>query len=107
MKGKKRINFYPLFAQFLLDEGKEIGTGEKAVFCLILDHLSAFGTVTMKQIVTANNGNKNTTYTNLQRLLTKGFIKTERSSQFYSPSFIELTEKGNLFASRLRKALNS
>ncbi len=107
MKSRKEFRFYPLFAQFLRDEAIELKTGEKALFCLILDHLSLFGTVSMFDIVKANNGNKNTTYSNLKSLRRKGFIKTERSSQFYSPSFIELTEKGSLFASRLRKALNS
>jgi len=107
MKKKVKGLLFPIFIQFMQDESLELTMGEKAVFCLILDCLRLFDSVSMYDIVKRNGGLKTTTYSNLRNLKKKGFIKTERSSQFYSPSFIELTEKGNLFASRLRKALNS
>jgi len=105
---KKPVNTFLIgfkaISNFLAD--KSLLWGEKAVMMLIIALLEEKEIISQKEVIQANRSPSPTTYKNIQQLRAKGYIQTNRANQYYSLSFIELTEKGRITASRLRRQLN-
>ncbi len=100
----ERELFLILFNSFHL--GKTgIGTGEKLVFSLVVALMGESGTVTQFDIINANKANKKTTYTIIARLIKGGYLSASRSPQYFSKSYLSLTEKGLLLKAHIRKTL--
>lgn len=91
---------------FFSGEKNELTIGQKIVLISILSLFEVKDLITKQDVIKANKAKQNTVYSNIRGLENKGFIKSTRSNQFYSLSYITLTEKGNLFASRLRRILS-
>lgn len=106
MKANKPKIFFNGLQWFFSGEKNGLTLGQKIVLISILSLFEAKDIITKKDIIKANKANIHTTYSNIRALEAKGFIKSTRSNQFYSLSYISLTEKGNLFASRLRRILS-
>lgn len=84
---------------------KEISLGEKIALISVIAVFDTKEVVTKQDIIRVNKAKADTIYANLRNLEKKGYIQSTRSNQFYSLSYITLTDKGNLFASRLRRIL--
>jgi DNA-binding MarR family transcriptional regulator len=88
-------------------EDKTQSMGEKAVMLLILACFEQKDIISQRDVVELNSSNNKTTYGNLKRLKEKGYITTTKQKKYFGLTFIELTEKGRLTASQLRRQLNS
>lgn len=87
---------------FLSECNKELTMGEKFVLIVVTRLCDQNHVVSKLEVCDANSIKKNTTYSLLRALETKGFLKSVRANQFYSKSFVSLSDKGLLFASRLK-----
>ena len=81
---------------------RDLRIGEKLVLINILALLEQIDIISKADIVKASDAKNTTTYANIRSL---GYIQSIRGNQFYSLSYVSLTDKGNLFASRLRRIL--
>ncbi len=79
--------------------------GERAVFGLILAYLEAGDSVTQYDIIKANGAKEVTTYAIIKRLILKGYLSASRSNQYFSRSYLSLTEKGLLLKAHIKKTL--
>tara|TARA_R110000772_G_scaffold46279_1_gene105683 strand:+ start:476 stop:799 length:324 start_codon:yes stop_codon:yes gene_type:complete len=84
---------------------RDLRIGEKLVLINILALLEQIDIISKADIVKASDAKNTTTYANIRSLENKGYIQSIRGNQFYSLSYVSLTDKGNLFASRLRRIL--
>lgn len=89
--------------RFFLSKGnQELTMGEKFVLVIVTRLLEELQVVSKLEVCEANGIKKNTTYCLLNSLEKKGILKSVRSNQFYSKSFVSLSDKRVLFVSRLK-----
>jgi DNA-binding MarR family transcriptional regulator len=88
---------------FLTEGNEELTPGEKFVLILTSRLLEQFQVVSKQEVCENNQAKPATTYGFLKSLEHKGFIRSTRSNQYYSKSYLSLTEKGLLFKSKLAK----
>ena len=81
--------------------------GNIIVFLLILALLENNKELSKYEVIRANKSPDGTTRTNIQQLERLGLITSKRSNQYFSRSYISLTEKGLLLKYKLRKVLLS
>jgi DNA-binding transcriptional regulator PaaX len=82
--------------------------GEYVVFSLICGLIRANnGIVSQYEVCEANKGTiKETTYNIIHRLTKKGYLSKHRpSNQYYSRSYLSLTDKGLLLQAKILDAL--
>jgi DNA-binding MarR family transcriptional regulator len=87
---------------------EDLTMGEKMVFLLIMALFEVKDQVTMFDVKEANKGiEKRTTAQLIRNLCSKGYLTRSRSNQFFSRSFLTVTDKGLLLARSFRVALAS
>ncbi|AMQ55615.1 hypothetical protein [Algoriphagus sanaruensis] len=91
---------------FLTEGNEELTPGEKFVLILTSRLLEQQQVISKQEVCDNNQAREATTYGFLKSLENKGFISSNRSNQYYSKSFVSLTEKGLLFKSRLSKYIS-
>jgi DNA-binding MarR family transcriptional regulator len=79
--------------------------GEKAVFLLIVTLLEENSSLTQYDVIKLNNAPEKTTYNIISKLIKKGYLSSTRSNQYFSRSYLSLTEKGLLLKAHIRKVL--
>ncbi|GAB2479021.1 hypothetical protein [Algoriphagus taiwanensis] len=92
---------------FLTEGNEELTPGEKFVLILTSRLLEQHQVVSKQEICDKNQAKKATTYGFLKSLENKGYISSDRSNQYYSRSFVSLTERGLFFKVRMLKFINS
>ncbi|MCS5488913.1 hypothetical protein [Algoriphagus limi] len=93
---------------FLTEGNDELTPGEKFVFILTIRLIDQQHIVTKQEICKSNQAKPATTYAFLRSLEHKGYLKSNRSKQYFSRAFISITQKGLLFKSRMKRyILNS
>lgn len=107
MKTLKINQFKAGLEHFLSLEERNLRIGEKMALIAIIALFETQDTATKKEIIGITKAKAITTYKNIKLLEDKGYVESARSNQFYSRSFLTLTDKGNYFASRLRRILNT
>ncbi len=104
MKIKDSDLFLLVYNSYLI--GKiGLTVGEKIVFLLVVALMGESETVTRFDVLRTNKGNKNTTASNLRSLILKGYLSASRSNQYFSRSYLSLTEKGLLLKAHIKKTL--
>jgi DNA-binding MarR family transcriptional regulator len=87
---------------------EDLTMGEKMVFLLIMALFEEKDQVTMYDVKQANKGIENpTTGLLIRNLCSKGFLTRSRSNQFFSRTYLTVTDKGLLLARSFRMALAS
>ena len=87
---------------------EELTMGEKMVFLLVMALFEEKDQVTMYDVKQANKGiEKPTTGLLIRNLCSKGYLARNRSNQFFSKTYLSVTEKGLLLARSFRSALAS
>jgi hypothetical protein len=105
MKRKEFRHSYKTFKAFFNKDIIDTPLGAKVVFSLVLGLFEDKAILTKDDVCKANSAKRATTYAYLRILEDAGFLTSERTNEYYSKSYIQLTEKGNLTASRLRRIL--
>jgi DNA-binding MarR family transcriptional regulator len=102
------LNAYKGAKAMLTVKPEEMTMGEKMAFLLILALFEAKDQVTIFDVKKANEGVKENTTTALVYSLTKkGYLSTTRSNQYFSRTYLTVTDKGLLLARSFRMALAS
>ena len=87
---------------------EDLKLSEKMVFLLILALFQKQDQVTIYDIKKANLGiNERTTDRLIRQLINKGYLTKQRSNQYFSRTYLTVTDKGLLLARSFRMALAS
>lgn len=105
MRRKAFKHTYKTFKAFFDKSVIDCPLGAKIVFSLILGLFEDNEVLTKNDVCKANNQKIGTTYAYIKMLEDLGFITSQRTNEYYAKSYIELTDKGKLTASRLRRVL--
>ncbi|AMQ57089.1 hypothetical protein AO498_11630 [Algoriphagus sanaruensis] len=92
---------------FLTEGNEELSPGEKFVLILTARLLDEHQVISKQEICEVNQAKPATTYGFLKSLENKGYIRSNRSNQYYSRSFITFTDKGLNFKVRLIRFIKS
>ena len=87
---------------FVSEYNKELSMGEKIVLITIIRIAHEINIVTKNDICIENKIRHSTTYSIIKSLEKKGYIISLRGKQFYSKSYVSLTNKGLLFSHHIR-----
>jgi DNA-binding MarR family transcriptional regulator len=102
------LNAYKGAKAMLSVRPEELTMGEKMAFLLVMALFEVNNQVTMYDVKKANNGVKeNTTNSLIISLVNKGYLTKQRSNQFFSKSYLTVTDKGLLLARSFRSCFAS
>lgn len=87
---------------FVSEYNNELSMGEKIVLITIIRIAEEINIVTKNEICKENNISHSTTYSIIKSLEKKGYIISLRGKQFYSKSYVSLTNKGLLFSYQIK-----
>jgi hypothetical protein len=116
---RKPINhFYAIYRSAVIHNatksilnGKGLKTGENLLFYLICGLIEDYNYITLREVIIINrdinNINNNTTSTFYKNLKKLGLVISVREGrQFFKPSYIVLTDTGNLLKGIIKDHLN-
>jgi DNA-binding MarR family transcriptional regulator len=87
---------------------EDLTMGEKMAFLLVLALFEVNDQVTIYDVKKANKGiNEMTTIRLIYNLTSKGYLSKQRSNQYFSRTYLSVTDKGLLLARSFRSAFGS
>lgn len=92
---------------FFTYRNQELKAGEKLVLLTIIRLFEENEVITKDDVCKANQAKRNTTYSLIRSLNSKGYLTSKRENKYYSYSYLTLTQKGHLFSSMLKNYIFS